>query len=551
MEVLILKSIKTKFIGILFILAIILTLSNSLVSSFVSQKLLDSKEKTYLEYTVSTTSELMHQKLKALENTPENSTQLTAYLKECMINKTYQAVMIHKNGSFISLDNLQSNLDETITQKIISQEKGSDNTTYNGNKMVIAYAPLAQTDWFIAMFSKTSSFRENLFPFVLPQTIGGLILLIIVVLVSFKGIHTLTSTLKSATASILSMSDEHTTLTFNEKLLKRKDELSHLLNEFLKIKNNLNKMVKNITISSEYMSDTSDTIHQASEVMLSGMNEMTQAITHIAESSSTQVENVGKSQKTMDVLSNVIDENLMILKELLKSYQLMNDTVLAGKNSLEELQTKSDDSSNSMDNVYTIVKETNDSAIKISEATAMIAQVSEETNLLALNAAIEAARAGESGKGFAVVADEIRKLSEQSSKFTDKIKNTVLELQERSSQAYKETKTVKESVGSQTKILQETQEKFNQISDTIDTSQIYVTAIEQNSTMMKDEKDTVKESIRIILSQSESIEASTQQAAASSQEQASQSTVITNQVEMLSQLANELQSSIQQSKNEL
>jgi len=77
--------------------------------------------------------------------------------------------------------------------------------------------------------------------------------------------------------------------------------------------------------------------------------------------------------------------------------------------------------------------ETIDAITKISNKTALVNEISFQTNILSLNASIEAARAGKAGKGFAVVAQEVRKLAEKSKLASDEI----TELSENGSQISK------------------------------------------------------------------------------------------------------------------
>ncbi|AFZ30007.1 methyl-accepting chemotaxis sensory transducer with GAF sensor [Gloeocapsa sp. PCC 7428] len=111
------------------------------------------------------------------------------------------------------------------------------------------------------------------------------------------------------------------------------------------------------------------------------------------------------------------------------------------------------------------VKRLGESSQKISKVVNLISTFADQTNLLALNAAIEAANAGEQGRGFAVVAERVRALARQSTEATAEIEKLVTGIQTETNEVVAAMEAGTEQVVAGTRLVDETRQSLNKISD--------------------------------------------------------------------------------------
>ncbi|MDR0623295.1 MAG: methyl-accepting chemotaxis protein, partial [Treponema sp.] len=124
--------------------------------------------------------------------------------------------------------------------------------------------------------------------------------------------------------------------------------------------------------------------------------------------------------------------------------------------------------------VHDIVKNISRQVEGISEITAVINQISEQTNILSMNAAIESAHAGQAGAGFAVVADEIRKLAESTKENAGRIHDELLAIIKNTRGALKASETSSAALNGITGEMGALSKELTDISSSVtETSAIY------------------------------------------------------------------------------
>ena len=185
---------------------------------------------------------------------------------------------------------------------------------------------------------------------------------------------------------------------------------------------------------------------------------------------------------------------------------------------IHELSASNDKTTEAIKKIEVSVHTTNESVTRIQEAVSLIASIASETSLLALNASIEAARAGEAGRGFSVVATQISKLSEDSAQSTKTIEDIIHQLTLDSEASVKVMNEVNEIITEQQKKLDQTKEKFSDVSSGIDSSMKESRLIHDQAGECDSERGKVVDVIQSLSAVSEENAASTEQTTASMQE---------------------------------
>ncbi len=295
------------------------------------------------------------------------------------------------------------------------------------------------------------------------------------------------------------------------------NETVSMVNATQVLKDALNTSMTKVKSSSEDLNAAIESVDEKAANNVKQVSQINSAIGEVAETSQVVAEDAQKiASKALDLGENVdkLNGNVAILHDASQTIKAANDEASACMRSVYD---NGNESVAAMQQISDKIAETNNAIDKIGSAVQAIESIAAQTNLLSLNASIEAARAGEAGRGFAVVADEIRALADSSANSAKEIKQIIEDVIALSKGTVEISDKVFEVISREQADIETTQNKFNVLSESVESSITEIDVIRKMTVELNSIKEELSKTTSDLGALSEELGASAEEVAATCQ----------------------------------
>ncbi len=473
-------------------------------------------------------------------------------IKGIKVEETGKAQLLNKNGNFIisdkytlndSMATVENGAFSAVADKLSSGQSEFLSNKDNGVERFYAVSPVKGTDWAVVLEAPANEITRAASELaVFMSAIGVVSILVLMVIIYFvansvsKPIIRLSECIQGMVDYDFTLSDSSPSVIYS----KNKDEIGIISRSLIQVKKTIQEIMVQITDIANQVSASSEELTASSEHSANTAKNLTGTVGEISNGAVMQAEDMQRGAEAMQVMDGALNANETIIDTLNSTINEVSSAKEQGINTIKQLIAATEKLKESTENVHEVILNTNDRALEISSASNMIKSISDQTNLLALNAAIEAARAGEAGKGFAVVAEEIRKLAEQSNKFTEEIQEIVQGLTEKVTETVDIMELVGDTVSEQNDQVNETQKIFHIISGELDRNMSEMYSLNNSVNELERTKESLVGIIENLSALSEENAAATQEASESLNSQLYSAQEVASASASLSNMAQEM-----------
>lgn len=375
--------------------------------------------------------------------------------------------------------------------------------------------------------------------------ISGIIVLVVCGLIGFGLGKLVVRPINMLAKNVLKLSElDFSADATQEKLNRRKDETGQMSRAISELREELVAVYMQIKEQSKSLYEAADVLSNETAETSDAVGQVDRAIGEIADGATSQAEETQKATENVILIGNMVEETGRQVERLNVNADTMQRASIEAMDTLKALDDTNVRTREAIERIAEQTNTTNESALKIREATTMITSIAEETNLLSLNASIEAARAGEQGRGFAVVAAQIQKLAEQSNESAREIEEIIDSLIRDSEEAVETMNAVKEIIEKQSANVEKTGAGFTEVKSGIDTSLISMEAIAKSIDMMDEARINVVDVVQNLTAIAQENAAGTEETSASATEVGAIVQNMAEQAGKLKEVAGELESSM-------
>ena len=560
-KVSLLHSIKTKIVLLVIVVIIATAGINLLVSVPLIKKNFTTLTQNYMKDMATLVGETIETEIGYLGAeavlTPEELAKVAKDIKVSGMDSSY-AYIVSADGTMMyhpTPEKIGQPVENDAVKSLLAEiAKGNrpepDVITYlfKGVAKYASYYIGSNMDYIVIVTADESEALSSV-SMMMQRTLGGsAAALVFYSIIGFLIAAIIVKPIEKATKMIVKISE----LDFTDRenlqasLNRRKDETGVMAKAIGTLRKELADVIRSITGQSVELHDASNAMNNSAYETSQSVDQVEKAINEIAQGATSQAQETQTATENVILMGNMIEETNNEVEKLRNNARSMRDSGDKALNILAELNNINQKTKEAIQTIYEQTNMTNESALKIKEATDIITDIAEETNLLSLNASIEAASAGEQGRGFAVVASQIQKLAEQSNDSARQIADIINLLITDSEKTVETMEDVKAVIEQQNEHVINTGKAFMEVKTGIDSSVESVREITAKTKQLDDARVKVVDVVQNLTAIAEENAASTEETSASASEVGAIMGTISDNAQQLNTIADELKNSIKQ-----